>query len=159
MRTNREFLRSLSTSVARFYLADFHVHSPGSADIRIGDRFDALSGKEKTFLSQLKNLPDDLAKYDAEICSEFPVSDFYDQLLERRDPVANLQSIPSGMDWAFVGITDHNVSDYAAALSQFAWERRQSDRLVVLPGIELDVSFDVTDSTENPCNILSLIHI
>ena len=153
MRTNRKFLRSLSTSVARFYLADLHVHSPGSADIRIGERFEALSAAEKKFLPKLKKLPDDLSKYDVEICSEFPVSDFYNQLVERRDRVAKDQGIPSGMDRAFVGITDHNVSDYAASLSQFAWDRRQSDRLIVLPGIELDVSFDVTDSTENPCNI------
>ena len=56
MRSNREFLKSLSALRAGFYLSDFHVHSPGSADMCIGDRYDALSDDEKKFLPQIDSL-------------------------------------------------------------------------------------------------------
>jgi hypothetical protein len=68
--TNREFLKSLKAPAASFYLCDFHVHSPGSADTRIGDRFDALSSTEKKLLLKLADLPNDLAAYDRQTLKE-----------------------------------------------------------------------------------------
>jgi hypothetical protein len=121
MRTNREFLKSLKAPTASFYLCDFHVHSPGSADTRIGDRFDVLSPEEKQLLPKLDDLPKDLAAYDKQAVADCPVGNFYDLLVKRRDNIARAQGISEGSDWAFLAITDHNVAEYSAGLSQHAW--------------------------------------
>jgi ABC-type lipoprotein export system ATPase subunit len=152
MRTNREFLKSLKVPTASFYLCDFHVHSPGSADTRIGDRFDALSPAEKQLLPKLDDLPKDLAAYDKQAAVDCPVGDFYDLLVKRRDDIARAQGISEGSDWAFLAITDHNVAEYSAGLSQHAWNLIKEKRLVILPGIELDVTFKL-DGGKDGCGI------
>jgi len=45
MQSNEEFLDWLNPPLARFYLADLHVHSVGSAAACIGSNFDALPGQ------------------------------------------------------------------------------------------------------------------
>jgi hypothetical protein len=152
MRTNREFLKALKAPASSFYLCDFHVHSPGSADTRIGDRFDALSPAEKGLLPKLSKLPPDLAGYDKQALTDCPVGKFYDLLVKRRDDIARAQGISDGSDWAFLAITDHNVAEYSAGLSQHAWGLMKEKRLVILPGIELDIAFKVEGGEDN-CGI------
>jgi len=152
MGTNREFLKSLKAPAANFYLCDFHVHSPGSADTRIGDRFDALSAAEKDLLPKLSDLPKDLAAYDKQAVANCPVEKFYDLLVKRRDEIARIQGISEGNDWAFLAITDHNVAEYSAGLSHHAWSLIKEKRLVILPGIELDVTFKLDDGKDG-CGI------
>jgi hypothetical protein len=152
MRTNREFLKALKAPASSFYLCDFHVHSPGSADTRIGDRFNALSQSEKTLLPELTSLPNDLAAYDKKASVDCPVEKFYDLLVKRRDDIARAQGISDGNDWAFLAITDHNVAEYSAGLSQHAWSHIKKTRLVILPGIELDIDFNVKDG-QDTCGI------
>lgn len=152
MRTNREFLKALKAPASSFYLCDLHVHSPGSADTRIGDRFAALSPAEKVLLPQLPSLPNDLAAYDKQALIDCPVGKFYDLLVKRRDDVARAQGILEGNDGAFLAITDHNVAEYSAGLSQHAWSLIKENRLVVLPGIELDIKFKTTEGKEG-CGI------
>ncbi|MFA6134329.1 MAG: AAA family ATPase [Phycisphaerae bacterium] len=85
----------------------------------------------------------DPVSYEKQVLSAFPVACYHQLLVNRRDSVAQQESISLGEDWAFVAITDHNVCSYATALSMYAWEQRDKSRLVVFPGLELDVSFPV----------------
>ena len=75
-------------------------------------------------------------------------------MVEHRDKIAKQESISPGDDWAFVAITDHDVCTYAADLAKHAWAQRNTTRLVVLPGIELEVSFSVADQPANAHVIL-----
>jgi len=160
MRSNRDFLKSLSALGAGFYLSDFHVHSPGSADMCIGERYDALSDDEKKFLRQISSLPEGLEQYDKDMISKFPIEEYYNLLVDRRDGVAAEEGIPEGRDCAFIGVTDHNVAHYATALSKHAWEERRNNRLIILPGIELEVVFPLPDVDDSDCkaHLLCLFH-
>jgi hypothetical protein len=100
----------------------------------------------------LPNLPNDLAAYDKQALTDCPVGKFYDLLVKRRDDIARAQCISDGHDWAFLAITDHNVAEYSAELSKYAWGLIKEKRLVILPGIELDVNFKVEGGQEK-CGI------
>ncbi len=153
MHTNKAFAKSLKAPASSFYLCDFHVHSPGSADTRIGQRFAALSNDEKLMLPELGPLPNDLAVYEKQVLTTCPAGTFYDLLLKRRNQVVSDQGISDGNDWAFVAITDHNVAEYAVELSCHAWQNLKRNRLVILPGIELDVSFMIDADKEEECAV------
>lgn len=148
MSTNREFMDKLSGSpMARFYLCDLHIHSPASADIRVGDRFEALSHEEKTSLEKVdQSLVGRPKEYENEAFAKFPIDKFFDMLVSRRDQVAETEDISKSENWSLVAITDHNVCRYATELSNYAWKNRRSKRLIVLPGIELDIEFPVSIS-------------
>ena len=156
MATNKELLKTLKSAPrARFYLCDLHVHSPASSEVRLGDRFDQLSSEEQQLLGQaparIVNQP---VSYEEGVLSVFPVSRYYELLVEHRNNVTVQEAISQGDDWAFVAITDHNVCSYAASLSNYAWERRKRNRLVVLPGIELDVIFPVGGGGKTEAHVL-----
>jgi len=156
MATNADLLKALrSTPRARFYLCDFHVHSPASADMRRGARFDHLSGEEKCLLEKIdEGVAKTPVAYEERVSSTFPVSRYHELLVEHRDKIAKQESISAGEDWAFVAITDHDVCGYSADLAKHAWQQRKEARLVVLPGIELEVSFSVAGLPANAHIIL-----
>lgn len=147
MSTNRELMAKLSGSpMARYFLCDLHIHSPASPDVRIGTRFDALSDEERIYLQRINpSLSGRPKEYENEALSKFPVEKFFDMLMTRRDQVANAEDIRASENWCIFAITDHNVCRYATELSKHAWTVRSSNRLIVLPGIELDVEFPVSD--------------
>jgi len=158
MLTNAELFKSLRhTGRANFYLCDLHVHSPASFDVRRGQRFDDLSQAERALL---ENVPEDASNdpvsYEQQVLDAFPVSDYYDLLIAHRDTLARRESICEGEDWAYVAITDHNVCSYATSLAMHAWEQRGKSRLVVLPGLELDVSFPVSNADTTQAHIILL---
>lgn len=148
--SNKDFRKSIKGTRARFYLCDFHVHSPGSADIRVGERFDSLSEIEKRNIAEIPlSLMDKPVAYEEEAIKKFSIEQYYSLLLNRRNTVEKEEQIHEveGGSWSFIAITDHNVCKYAALLSQLAWEKRSLNKLIVLPGIELDVQFSLqTDS-------------
>jgi len=72
-------------------------------------------------------------------------SEFLNCLEERRDLLASENGLSEGEDWGIIAATDHNAAKYAVDLSKEAWQKRNQKRLVVLPGIELDVSFNAED--------------
>ncbi len=156
MATNAELLKDLKLAPrARFYLCDLHVHSPASSDVSCGERFDFLSQDEKQLLKQIADSnTNEPVQYEKKVLSAFPVARYYELLVEHRDKVARQESISQGEDWAFVAITDHNVCDYAASLSIYAWEQRAKARLVVLPGLELDVSFPVIKGEKTDAHVI-----
>lgn len=152
MDNNKDFLSRIVSDKARFYLFDFHVHSPASYDVRIGKNFQNLSPEEKIIL---KDIPENLSKnpveYESVILKKFPVEKYYNLLVEHRNNIAKQEEISEGEDWVFIAITDHNICTYASALSKYAWkhENLKSNRLIVFPGIELDVSFIEPKSGNN----------
>lgn len=152
-RNNRDLLKALRPPSASFYLYDFHVHSVGSADICIGKRFDALPETLKTQLTKLDADPPDLAVYDTEIAARVPVEMFFGELLARRNEVAAGLGQKETENWAFVAITDHNVAAYSCALSDHSLKDFKNSRLLVLPGIELELHFPVKDAQNRTCQI------
>jgi hypothetical protein len=88
MNRNRELHKQLRSGRARFYPADFHTHSPASADVRLSPRFGELSAETRT---RLAGIPEKAAKnpaeYESRVIDAFPPSYFYDSLLDRRDAI------------------------------------------------------------------------
>jgi hypothetical protein len=145
------------TDYAHFYPCDFHVHSPGSSDLRIGDRYTRLLPEEQAMLATIpETAAGSPAEYEQLVLTAYPPQTYYERLLARRDEIAKGQVACATDKWAFIGITDHNVCTYAEHLSKIAWERRKQDQLVILPGIELDVEFPV-DGVEVPIGAHILI--
>lgn len=142
---NKELLKEFSANKSRFYLFDFHVHSLASYDVVDVANYKKLSSSEQALL---KNVPSgvtsDPKKYEEYVIKEVPVSKYYELLLEHKNKVVQEQGISDGEDWAFIGITDHNVCDFATKLSKYSFqlENVKKNRLVILPGIELDISFE-----------------
>lgn len=156
MNANVELLKELKAAPrARFYLCDLHVHSPASADVRASGMMSSLSSDERSLIESIaKGEAKDPVKYETRILGAFPVARYHELLVARRDGVAAQEGIQQGEDWAFVAITDHNVCGYAAELSMFAWKHRHQARLVVLPGLELDVCFPVSDGETAEAHVL-----
>ncbi len=156
MTRNADLLKVLKKAPkAHFYLCDLHVHSPASSDVIIGGRFDDLSDVEKSLLQGIaSNNQIEPIHYEEKVLSAFPVERYYELLVERRNIITTRESISEGEDWAFIAITDHNVCEYAASLSKYAWEHRSDSRLVILPGIELDVSFPITSSEKATAHLI-----
>ena len=155
MSANSELHRQLRSSRARFYLADFHVHSPASADVRSSPRFDDLSSEEQRLLRMVPDaLANDPSEYERAVMSAFPPPDFLEALSVRRDNVLSNLSSETYSDWAIVAITDHNVCKYSCELASHAWSKLDQVRLLVLPGIELGLSYPVP-----PENDLATAHV
>ncbi len=156
MATNAELLQILkSTPRARFYMCDLHVHSPASPDVRCGERFTLLTQQEKEMLGKVnEGIATQAVLYEKQVLAAFPISHYFQFLVAQRNKLAEAENIPSGEDWAFVAITDHNICDYACALSSHAWEQRAVSRLVVLPGIELNVSFLISEGEKIAAHII-----
>jgi hypothetical protein len=131
------------------------TQNPDEPDVRSADRFGHLSEKEQRLLGQVDakvaNHPSD---YEQQVLKAFPVSEYHQMLVEHRDTVGQREAISPGEDWAIVAITDHNVCDYATALAIFAWEQRHKSRLIILPGVELDVAFPVTAEEKTEAHVI-----
>ena len=156
MTTNADLLKVLKSAPrARFYMCDLHVHSPASSDVRCGGRFSLLSPEEQKLLKQVsENLASQQSSYEEQVLISFPISRYFDLLVEHRDKVALQETIPAGEAWAFVAVTDHNVCSYGCALSSHAWAQRDVSRLVVLPGIELDVLFPISEDEKTEAHVI-----
>lgn len=158
-RTNRELLKALRTPVARFYPCDLHVHSPGSFDVCLGGRFATLPEALQTSLQPPPNRqlplprePADPGTFDRETATRENVTAFLDALILRRNALAAEENISESDNWAAIAITDHNTSHFSAALATHAWEQRSAHRLIVLPGLELDVIFPI-DAAGDRCRV------
>jgi AAA domain, putative AbiEii toxin, Type IV TA system len=161
-RTNREVLNSLRPPVARFYPCDLHVHSPGSFDVWQSGRFPKLPEELRRSMTMATSgtdirvpqagEPRDAGEFDEQITQPSLVSAFYESILDRRMRVAQLEGIVDSDNWAIVGVTDHNTAHFSSALSQHAWDRRSNNRLVMLPGIELEIVFPLQEANDE-CHV------
>ncbi len=157
-RTNRELVKALKTPVARFYPCDFHVHSLGSYDVFQAGRFEhlpedlrekiAIAIEGTSLVFPLGKEPADPAKFDEQMATPELVQSFLDSLESRRNMISESEGTSETDNWCVIGITDHNTSTFSAALSALAWQQRSTKRIIILPGIELDVSFPVTHVDE-----------
>jgi energy-coupling factor transporter ATP-binding protein EcfA2 len=112
-----------------------------------------LSGKGALDLTfPIKKAPSDPGAYDEQLSKTGLVDTFYQALKTRRDEVVHAEGIEESDNWSIVGVTDHNCAHFSAALSKLAWESKSTNRLIVLPGLELDVSFDVPGATDK-CHV------
>lgn len=154
-RTNAELARELKGQRgARFCLCDFHVHSPASHDV--AGRSD-LSEFEKKRLNGIPNVPPkDWSKHQQDILVAYPPTDYLTGLVRRRDEVVAKLGIGEYNKWALVAITDHNVCTYATSLARAAWEDRKTNKLIILPGIELDVVFPVGVNEQAAIHVLCI---
>ena len=166
-RSNKELMKALRPPLARFYPFDLHTHSVGSFDVCLTANFEKLPDSLRTVLkssvqAHSPQLPlskelTDHGQFDQNIATIENVEAFYQALCARRDSLARDERIQDSDNWALVGITDHNVAHFAAKLSELAWGRRANDRLIILPGLELEVHFPLENSDHNcPLHILCL---
>ncbi len=140
IRTNGELGRELKgQSSARFCLCDFHVHSPASHDV-VG--IPELSTPEKQRLAAfLGDVPTDWVSHQQEVLTAFQPSEY---LANRRDEVVTKLGIGEYNKWAIIAISDNNICTYAVQLARAAWNERKKNKLIVLPGIVLDVVFPIS---------------
>jgi predicted ATPase len=112
--------------------------------LRSGERLEKFSPEEQRLFEKIPLAAmNNAAQFEQLAIKAFPPETYYAELLARRNEVMKGQIAPATDDWALIGITDHNVCDYAQHLSKIAWDRRSQDHLIILPGIELDVTFPV----------------
>lgn len=152
-RTGRQLLKALRTSVARFYPCDFHIHSPGSYDVCQSGRLEQLPDDLRSvvqsaaaaagFSLPLTHNPPEAAAFDEAMATPDVVNAFLAQIVKRRNTIVSEEGLSDTDNWCIVGITDHNSSHFACALAEAAWNTRATNHVIVCPGIELDVSFDV----------------
>lgn len=182
--SNKDLLKKLRPPVARFYLYDFHIHSIASHDVCHGAHYkllpqdllnklepaeplteevnasssSTLPKKRNSIAFPLTKSPTDRRKHDCDVSLEREfVSAFYESLIARRDSVTATENIPTSDNWAILALTDHDVCEFACALSKHAWEKRSTDKLIILPGIELEVRFRIDEAnTDCPLHILCL---
>ena len=153
--SHRFFHQSLRSNRARFYLADLHVHGPGSYDLNSGDRFAQLPEEDRALIS---DIPNGLTprEHEQAALNKFPPAMFLQRLISRRDRVLEDLGAEEREEWAFVAITDHNVCDYACELGKLAWDARAESRLVVLPGIELSATYPLPDGGSAAAHLLCI---
>ncbi|MCP3942939.1 MAG: hypothetical protein GY710_15835 [Desulfobacteraceae bacterium] len=149
MTSNRDLYKQLQSGRSIFYLADFHVHSPASADIRLSPRFENLPDEHRKLLDSLtiKDTTDQI-QYETKVLEAFPPNVFYDSILNRRNEITEKNNTTEGLDWAILAITDHNVCEYACKLSSHAWTLLKDNRIIIMPGIELSVKYIVPGTEE-----------
>lgn len=167
IRTGRQLLKAIRTSVARFYPCDLHVHSPGSYDVCQVGRLEQLpedfrqkvveAATAAGFTLPLPREPTDPAAFDEAMATPELVTSFLREIVLRRDSIAQEEGLSESDNWCVVGITDHNTSHFACALAKEAWTTRTTNRVVVCPGIELDISFDVP-GIPTKCQVHVLCH-
>ncbi len=87
-------------------------------------------------------------QYENEVIAAYPPSNFFQKLILRRDAIMSGPDALGNDDWAIIAITDHNVCKYACELASYAWAHIAEYRMIILPGIELTVSYPVLPGNE-----------
>lgn len=145
---NKTFFSFLKTTSVRYMLCDLHVHSIASADILDENRYSQLGSKEKELIES-QGLKLDMngkwAQYDDLVASRIKPEDYLQIILERRNQIASSYDLSEGKDWAIIAITDHNTCKFSCKLSKQAWDNRKQHRLIIFPGMELEVHFKVQE--------------
>ena len=121
MASNEELHRAFRSAVSRFYLSDLHVHTPASADVRRTDRIQTLPPSMRDALLGIQDpKTSSLVEYEEQVLRAFPPERFLEALVDSRDKIAAENGLCDGLDWACVGLTDHNVCTYACQVSKAA---------------------------------------
>lgn len=146
-----DLLKRLRAGRSRFYPADFHTHSPASFDVRRGERFEQMPAEMQSALRAIPEaLSNNLPAYEQAVMHSIPPSDFVQALARQRDALRLEGNIDPDSDWGIIAITDHNVCGYACAAAEYASANAGTHRLLVLPGIELDIQYDCEPTQQSP---------
>lgn len=142
--SNKDILKNIKSEKSRYYIFDFHVHSPASFDVRLGQRFNNL---EEGIKEKIKVIDENLTKnheeYEKKVIETLNPESYYELLVEHKNNILEKEDVELGEDWAFIAITDHNICKYAEELSDISLksDKMKKNRLIILPGIELEVEF------------------
>ncbi len=144
MTNEKLYLETNKGKRALFAPFDFHVHTLGSADVRIGQRYDKLPQTIRDVLPKLTKDPSDLAAYDAEIGKVWAAADYYNFLVAKKASLFDGGKGPGERrNLAVIALTDHNVYKYSCAIAEIGKAQFTQHKLIILPGVELDVEFKV----------------
>jgi len=86
--------------------------------------------------------------YENEVIAAYPPSNFLQKLILQRDAIMAGFDGEGSDDWAIIAITDHNVCKYACELASLARSNLAEHRMIILPGIELTVTYPVPPGNE-----------
>jgi len=146
---NKDFFQALKTTNINYLLCDLHVHSIASADVLDKVRYERLNAKEKALIESLSITKDAYkekwSEYDSLVADKIRPEDYFNLIRERRDHIADSYDLSEGKDWAVIAITDHNSCRFSCRLSKHAWNIKKEHRIIILPGMELEVQFKVQD--------------
>ena len=150
---NQTFFRKLKTESVNYLLCDLHVHSIASADVLHNDRFNVLDTEEKEIINSLsidrKNYADKWQKYEDIILEKVSIEDYFSFIERHRNKVTKTCGLSGNSDdWAIIAITDHNTCRFSCELSRYSWANKIDKRIIMLPGIELEVDFKIKNTTE-----------
>lgn len=87
------------------------------------------------------------------IADKINPEDYLKLIIKRRDKIADSYDLSDGKDWAIIAITDHNSCDFSCKLSEHAWKTKKENRIVILPGMELEVEFKVLEQNYTKVHI------
>jgi hypothetical protein len=156
MKTNRDFYRDIRGSATTYYLADLHVHTPASLDVSKGDRLAALPEECRNALEAVTRRGLSALNHERAVRDAYPPAKFLEDIVKARDRIAQANAIGEGLDWAFIGLADHNVCAYSCGVARLAWDERSRNRVHILPGIELDIRYPVGVEGEALAHVLCL---
>jgi predicted ATPase len=137
-------------TTSHFFPYDLHVHTPGSQDITTAERHAALPAGMQSALpvgTAMEKGPL-LGEYDKAAEQKFSPEAFYDLLNKQRTSVLTDLGWDNTDALCVIGLTDHNVFGYSCKVAKLAWDRFKERRILILPGVELDVSFPVPGTNE-----------
>lgn len=144
---NKEFLKELSTEKANFYPYDFHFHSIASFDLHEKNNNGYFVEAEIELLERIGRISTaDYGAYEEEVIKKVDISEYYQMIKTNKDVLIERHAIDRGNDWAVLAITDHNVFKFASLLSAFALPKWTTDKLVILPGVELEIITNINNS-------------
>ncbi len=147
---NSDFFTDLKVVNHQYLLCDVHVHSIASADILHRDKFSELSDKEKEIITskveKYDSFTDKWSEFDKSISDVVSVEEYFKFIEERRNQIADSYDLSrGGKDWAIIAITDHNTCRFSCKLSKYSWDIKRDKRIIILPGLELDIEFEVKE--------------
>jgi predicted ATPase len=152
----QDFLKNINaqkTKQAFYHLFDFHVHSLASKDVLIEKR-SALSEKEQDLIKNVTITNNTSAKEAEELVlkEQNIIENYYELLTD------HVKGIVENNEWSLIAITDHNVFRLSSELSSYSIdsERLKQNKLIIIPGVELEVEFPFKDDENISCHILFL---
>lgn len=155
VRKNDAFAKELKGQRgARFCLCDFHVHSPASYDVV--SKKDLNEFETEHLKEFIGSSPKNLIQHQNSVLAALPPAEYLEHLTKRRDDVVDRLGVGEYNQWAVVAVTDHNICSYAVQLSRAAWESRKTNKLIVLPGVELDVVFPISTTEKAWIHVLCI---
>jgi hypothetical protein len=85
----------------------------------------------------------ELGEYDAKASTLVTPESFLGQIEKQRAVVLTSLGWENPQSLCLIGLTDHNVYGYSCQLAKIAWEQFKQKRILIFPGVELDIIFPI----------------